>query len=64
MSFRCDLLDAAVSEEVLKALQPVELELALAALAELEARDQASGVSGRCASSAPSMKRRSPSGGI
>jgi hypothetical protein len=41
MSFRCDLLDAAVSEEVLKALQPVELELALAALAELEARDQA-----------------------
>ena len=41
MSFHCDLLDAAVSEEVLKALQPVELELALAALAELEARDQA-----------------------
>jgi len=41
MSFRCDLLDAAVSEEVLKAIQPVELELALAALAELEARDQA-----------------------
>jgi hypothetical protein len=41
MSFRCDQLDAAVSEEVLKALQPVELELALAALAELESRDQA-----------------------
>lgn len=41
MSFRCDLLDAAVSEEVLKALQPAELELALAALAELESRDQA-----------------------
>jgi hypothetical protein len=41
MSFRCDLLDAAVSGEVLKALQPVELELALAALAELESRDQA-----------------------
>ena len=41
MSFRCDLLDAAVSEEVLKALRPAELELALAALRELEVRDQA-----------------------
>jgi excisionase family DNA binding protein len=40
MSFRCDLLDTAVSEQVLKALQPVELELALAALRELESRDQ------------------------
>ncbi len=40
MSFRCDLLDAVISEEVLKALQPAELELALAALRELEARDQ------------------------
>jgi DNA invertase Pin-like site-specific DNA recombinase len=40
MSFRCDLLDAAVSEEVLKALQPAELQLALAALQELETRDQ------------------------
>jgi DNA invertase Pin-like site-specific DNA recombinase len=40
MSFRCDLLDAAVSEEVLKALQPAELQLALAALQELGARDQ------------------------
>src|SRR6266446_6427704 len=40
MSFRCDLLDAAVSKEVLQALQPAELELALAALQELEARDQ------------------------
>jgi Recombinase zinc beta ribbon domain/Recombinase len=39
--FRCDLLDAAVSEQVLKALQPAELELALAALRELESRDQA-----------------------
>jgi DNA invertase Pin-like site-specific DNA recombinase len=42
MSFRCDLLDAVVSEQVLKALQPAELELALAALRELESRDQAS----------------------
>lgn len=41
MNFRCDLLDAAVSEQVLKALQPAELELALAALQELESRDQA-----------------------
>jgi len=40
MSFRCDLLDSAISEEVLKALRPAELELALAALQELESRDQ------------------------
>src|SRR5260370_34531728 len=40
MSFRCDLLDAAISEEVLQALQPAALELALAALRELESRDQ------------------------
>jgi DNA invertase Pin-like site-specific DNA recombinase len=39
LHFRCDLLDKAVSEEVLKALQPVHLELAVAALEELEARD-------------------------
>ena len=43
LNIRCDLLDAAVSEEVLKALQPAELELALAALAELEWRDQGLG---------------------
>ena len=36
MSFRCDLLDAAIAEEVLKALQPAEIELALAALQELD----------------------------
>jgi len=41
MNFRCDLLDAAITEEVLKALQPAEIELALAALAELESRDRA-----------------------
>jgi DNA invertase Pin-like site-specific DNA recombinase len=40
LSFRCDLLDAAIAEEVLAALQPAELELALAALEELEVRDQ------------------------
>lgn len=40
MSFRCDLLDAVISQEVLNALQPAELELALAALHELEVRDQ------------------------
>jgi DNA invertase Pin-like site-specific DNA recombinase len=40
MSLRCDLLDAAIAVEVLKALQPAELELALAALRELELRDQ------------------------
>ena len=41
LSFRCDLLDSVVVEELLKALQPAELELALAALRELETRDQA-----------------------
>ena len=41
MGFRCDLLDAVVSEQVLKALQPAELELALVAVRELESRDQA-----------------------
>ena len=40
MSFRCDLLDAAIGEEVLKALQPAEIELALTALQELESRDR------------------------
>jgi DNA invertase Pin-like site-specific DNA recombinase len=40
MSFRCGLLDAAIVEKVLEALQPAELELALAALQELESRDQ------------------------
>jgi DNA invertase Pin-like site-specific DNA recombinase len=41
LNFRCDLLDPVVSEEVLKALQPAELELAWVALRELERRDQA-----------------------
>jgi DNA invertase Pin-like site-specific DNA recombinase len=41
MGFRCDLLDAAIAQEVLKALQPAEIELALAALRELESRDRA-----------------------
>jgi hypothetical protein len=40
LSFRCGLLDAAVAEQVLATLQPAELELALAALQELESRDQ------------------------
>jgi DNA invertase Pin-like site-specific DNA recombinase len=40
MNFRCDLLDRVISLEVLRALQPAELELALAALRELETRDQ------------------------
>jgi hypothetical protein len=41
MSFRCDVLDSFIAEEVLNTLQPAELELALAALQELETRDQA-----------------------
>jgi DNA invertase Pin-like site-specific DNA recombinase len=43
MSFRCDLLDSAIAKEVLKALQPAELSLAVAALEELEARDHTIG---------------------
>ncbi|MFY9973209.1 MAG: recombinase family protein [Chromatiaceae bacterium] len=38
---RCERLDEAVTEQVLAALQPAELELALAALEELQARDAA-----------------------
>ena len=41
MSLRCDLLDAAIAIQVLEALNPAELELALAAIQELEERDQA-----------------------
>jgi DNA invertase Pin-like site-specific DNA recombinase len=41
MSFRCDVLDSAIAEEIFKVLQPAELELALGALRELETRDQA-----------------------
>jgi len=40
LSFRYDVLDPVIVEEVLKALKPAELELALAALQELEKRDQ------------------------
>jgi DNA invertase Pin-like site-specific DNA recombinase len=43
VNFCCDLLDDAVAEEVLKALEPAQLELALAALEELEARDRTMG---------------------
>ena len=35
------MLDAAVAEQVLKALQPAELEIALVALRELQSGDQA-----------------------
>jgi DNA invertase Pin-like site-specific DNA recombinase len=38
---RTDLLDDAICEEMFKALRPAELELALAAVNELEQRDQA-----------------------
>ena len=40
MVFRSDLLDGVIAEEVLKALKPADLELALATLQELESRDQ------------------------
>ncbi|MGA7949796.1 MAG: recombinase family protein [Thiobacillaceae bacterium] len=41
ISVRSDLLDKAIGEELFKALKPAELELALAAMSELEQRDQA-----------------------
>jgi DNA invertase Pin-like site-specific DNA recombinase len=41
ISVRSGLLDDAITEQVLKVLQPAEIELALAALKELEQRDQA-----------------------
>jgi len=41
LGFRCEVLDSVIADEVLNALQPAELELALAALQELETRDQA-----------------------
>jgi len=40
VNFRCNLLDHAVAEQVLRALEPAQLELALAALEELEAHDR------------------------
>jgi DNA invertase Pin-like site-specific DNA recombinase len=40
MNLRCDLLDTAVAAKALQALEPANLELALAALHELEMRDQ------------------------
>src|SRR4029077_12839453 len=41
ISVHSDLLDAAISEELFKAFKPAEVELALAAVHELEQRDQA-----------------------
>lgn len=40
LSVRCDLLDEAVAQEALKALEPAQLKLAVAAVEELEARDR------------------------
>jgi len=39
---RCDLLDQAISERILEVVQPAQLEMAVAALEELEKREQAS----------------------
>lgn len=41
LSIRCNLLDDAISEQILAALKPAELELALEAMNQLEERDQA-----------------------
>jgi DNA invertase Pin-like site-specific DNA recombinase len=43
INFHCEVLDQAVAKEVLKALEPAQLELALAALEELDARDRTIG---------------------
>jgi DNA invertase Pin-like site-specific DNA recombinase len=43
INFHCEVLDHTVAEEVLKALEPAQLELALAAMEELEARDRSIG---------------------
>jgi DNA invertase Pin-like site-specific DNA recombinase len=40
LTLRCDLLDTAIAEEVLAALEPAQIELALEALRQLEERDQ------------------------
>lgn len=40
LSIRCDLVDTAVTEQILAALKPAELKLALEALEQLEERDQ------------------------
>ena len=40
LALRCDLLDTAIAEEVLAALEPAQIELALEALHQLEERDQ------------------------
>lgn len=42
INIRCDLLDAVVSQRILEVVQPVQLEMALAALEELEKREEAS----------------------
>jgi len=41
MAIRCDLLDGAVAGQALTVLKPADIELALEALRDLEARDQA-----------------------
>jgi DNA invertase Pin-like site-specific DNA recombinase len=40
LAIRADLIDAAVAAEVLKALEPAQLKLAIAAVEELQSRDQ------------------------
>jgi len=41
LNVRCDLLDNAISQRVLAALQPAQLQIAIAALQELQQRDEA-----------------------
>ena len=61
MSFRCDLLDAAISEEVLKALQPAELNWPWLRCTSWKSAIRLYSTNGRCGWNAPNMKPRSPS---
>jgi hypothetical protein len=64
LNFRCDLLDAAIAEEVLKALQPAEIELAWPRLRSWSHAIGPCRANGRCGLNVPSMKLHSPSGVI
>jgi hypothetical protein len=62
MVFRCDLFDGVIAEEMLKALQPAELEHALEAHTNWDRGIRGSYSNGRCGWNVPNMKSRSRSG--
>jgi len=61
---RCDRLDAAVSEAVLNVLDPAQMKLAVAALEELQSRDEAVLRQWQMLWNGRNTRRRSPSGAI